>query len=76
VAAGAGTAYEAALALPWTRRNRAFTELDPQNQLLAVAETAAHLDVLVLQKRLSSTIAPDGVEFYRAEPVQTSSMTS
>ncbi|MEO6502616.1 MAG: MBL fold metallo-hydrolase [Jatrophihabitantaceae bacterium] len=65
VAAGAGTAYEAALALPWTRRDRAFSELDPENQLLAVTETAAHLDVLVLQRRLSSSTSPDGIEYYR-----------
>lgn len=65
VAAGAGTAYQAALALPWTRREKAFAELDPENQLLAVAETAAHLDVLVLQRRLSSSTDPDGIEYYR-----------
>lgn len=65
VTAGASTAYEAAQALPWTRHNKAFGELDPENQLLAVAETAAHLDVLVLQSRLSSDTAPDGIEYYR-----------
>ncbi|HEX8767303.1 MAG TPA: MBL fold metallo-hydrolase [Jatrophihabitans sp.] len=69
VAAGADTAYAAALALPWTRRNRAFGELDPENQMLAVTETAAHLDVLVLQGRLTSVVSPDGVEHYRqADP--------
>ena len=67
VAAGADTAYAAARALPWTRRNKAFDELDPQNQMLAVTETAAHLDVLVLQGRLGSATAPDGVEHYRVE---------
>jgi glyoxylase-like metal-dependent hydrolase (beta-lactamase superfamily II) len=65
VAAGADTAYEVARALPWTRRNKAFAELDPENQMLAVTETAAHLDVLVLQERLSSELSPDGVEHYR-----------
>jgi glyoxylase-like metal-dependent hydrolase (beta-lactamase superfamily II) len=65
VAAGADTAYAAALALPWTRREKAFSELDPENQLLAVAETAAHLDVLVLQRRLTSSTSPDGIEYYR-----------
>jgi glyoxylase-like metal-dependent hydrolase (beta-lactamase superfamily II) len=65
VAAGADTAYETARALPWTRRNKAFGELDPENQMLAVTETAAHLDVLVLQGRLSSSISPDGIEYYR-----------
>ncbi|HEV2886653.1 MAG TPA: MBL fold metallo-hydrolase [Jatrophihabitans sp.] len=65
VAAGASTAYDAALALPWTRHRKAFGELDPENQLLAVAETAAHLDVLVLQRRLASSTSPDGIEYYR-----------
>ncbi|HEX8080010.1 MAG TPA: MBL fold metallo-hydrolase [Jatrophihabitans sp.] len=67
VAAGADTAFDAALALPWTRHNKAFSELDPENQLLAVTETAAHLDVLVLQRRLSSSTSPDGIEFYRQD---------
>ncbi|HEX8095788.1 MBL fold metallo-hydrolase [Jatrophihabitans sp.] len=65
VAAGADTAYDTARALPWTRHNKAFGELDQTNQMLAVTETAAHLDVLVLQGRLSSTISPDGIEHYR-----------
>jgi glyoxylase-like metal-dependent hydrolase (beta-lactamase superfamily II) len=65
VSAGAPTAYQVALALPWTRRRRAFDELDPQNQFLAVSETAAHLDVLVLQHRLTSSTGPDGVEYYQ-----------
>jgi glyoxylase-like metal-dependent hydrolase (beta-lactamase superfamily II) len=65
VAAGADTAYATALALPWTRHNKAFGELDPENQMLAVTETAAHLDVLVLQGRLSSVLSPDGIEYYR-----------
>ena len=38
--------------MTWTRRQRAFDDLDPFNQILAVTETVAHLDVLVTQKRL------------------------
>jgi len=30
----------------WTRRGRAFVTLDPFNQMIAVCETMAHLDVL------------------------------
>ncbi len=52
---GAGTAYEAARLLRWTRRERSFDDLDPFNQMMAVMETAAHLDVLVRQGRLSSS---------------------
>ena len=60
---GAVTAYEAARALTWTRRERHFDELDLFNQMLAVMETAAHLDVLVEQGRLSVQVA-DGVARY------------
>ena len=54
VTAGEHTAYEAALALPWTRRGRRFAELDPFNQMLAVLETGVHLDLLAAQGRLAS----------------------
>ncbi|MEB3369158.1 MBL fold metallo-hydrolase [Saccharopolyspora mangrovi] len=54
VSAGASTAYEAARALTWTRRERAFDDLDVFNQMMAVLETAAHLDVLVLQEELGA----------------------
>lgn len=40
---GGTTAYEAACALPWTRRARCLDDLDPFNQMLATAETEAHL---------------------------------
>ncbi|MDQ2955495.1 MAG: MBL fold metallo-hydrolase [Actinomycetota bacterium] len=65
VVAGAATAFEAANALAWTRRKRAFADLDLFNQILAVAETAAHLDVLVLQGRLNSAANLDGVAIYQ-----------
>ena len=53
---GASTAYEAARMLTWTRRERRLDELDPFNQMLAVMETAAHLDVLVRRGRLRSSV--------------------
>jgi glyoxylase-like metal-dependent hydrolase (beta-lactamase superfamily II) len=53
IGAGAHTAYEAAMALPWTRRGRRLSELDPFNQMLAVLETGVHLDLLVAQGRLA-----------------------
>ena len=55
VAAGAATAYEVARALRWTRRDRQLAELDPVNQMLAVIETRAHLELLVAQSRLASS---------------------
>lgn len=47
------TGYEVAGRLPWTRRHRTFDTLDAFNQMLAVCETVAHLDVLVHQGRLT-----------------------
>lgn len=47
--AGTETVYEVALGLRWTRRERKLDELDSLNQMLAVMETKAHLDVLVHQ---------------------------
>jgi len=57
VQAGSHTAYEVALALPWTRHARRFSELDPFNQMLAVLEIGVHLDLLVAQGRLARTAA-------------------
>jgi glyoxylase-like metal-dependent hydrolase (beta-lactamase superfamily II) len=45
------TAYAVAARLHWTRRRIAFADLDDFNQMLAVNETAAHLDVLVARGR-------------------------
>ncbi|HEY0538320.1 MAG TPA: MBL fold metallo-hydrolase [Actinoallomurus sp.] len=63
VRAGAGTAYETARALTWTRRERRFDELDLFNQMLATTETRAHLEVLVAQGRLSARVE-DGASVY------------
>jgi hypothetical protein len=69
VAAGAATAYEAARVLRWTRRNRQLTELDPVNQMLAVIETRAHLELLAAQGRLASS-QDNGVTFYQVPSPQ------
>ena len=47
------TAYDVAREIAWTGRGRRFADLDPFNQMLAVSETLAHLDVLVLDGRLT-----------------------
>jgi glyoxylase-like metal-dependent hydrolase (beta-lactamase superfamily II) len=52
VRAGAGTGHEVAAMLTWTRRETALADLDPFNQMLAVMETGAHLDLLAAQGRL------------------------
>jgi glyoxylase-like metal-dependent hydrolase (beta-lactamase superfamily II) len=62
---GAGTAYEAARALTWTRRERRLDDLDPFNQMLAVLETVAHLDLLALQGRVRKERI-DGMTGYSA----------
>jgi hypothetical protein len=68
VAGAAGTAAEVARQLTWTRRERRLDELDPFNQMLAVLETGAHLDVLVAQGRVSSPTI-DGVFHYASTAV-------
>ncbi len=46
------SARHVAEGLPWTRRRRRLDELNDFNQLLAVSETAAHLDLLALWGRI------------------------
>ena len=58
------TAYQAAQAIPWTRRQRKLADLEPMNQLLAIGETAAHLEVLVLRGQLTRQTTADGVDTY------------
>jgi glyoxylase-like metal-dependent hydrolase (beta-lactamase superfamily II) len=62
--AGPVTAYQAAKVIPWTRRQRKFAELDPMSQLLAVGETSAHLEVLVIRGQLARDTSPDGIDTY------------
>lgn len=55
---GRHTAHEVARVLPWTRRDHRLDDLDPMNRMLAIMETAAHLDVLV--ERGALTCSTDG----------------
>lgn len=66
VGPGTVTAYSAAAALRWTRRNHRFEDLDTFGRLLAVGETAAHLDLLVQRGRLESSDAT-GTRLYQAK---------
>jgi glyoxylase-like metal-dependent hydrolase (beta-lactamase superfamily II) len=61
---GATTAAEAAARLRWTRRERTLDEMDLFNQMLAVAETGAHLILLEAQGRVIGTDDADGVRRY------------
>lgn len=53
VAAGSQSAWATARALTWTRHGRHLDELDLFNQMLAVLETGAHLELLARQARLA-----------------------
>jgi glyoxylase-like metal-dependent hydrolase (beta-lactamase superfamily II) len=53
---GATTAYEVAGILRWTRRLTQLADMDVFNQMLAVFETGAHLDLLALQGRLTVSV--------------------
>lgn len=65
VRAGAVTAFDAASQLRWTRREHKVEDLDPFNQMLAIAETAAHLELLAAQGRLTAETS-EGLRRYRA----------
>jgi glyoxylase-like metal-dependent hydrolase (beta-lactamase superfamily II) len=60
VAAGACSAADVAAHLGWTSRGRSLEALDPFNQVLAILETIAHLDLLLVRERLTVEVA-DGV---------------
>lgn len=68
---GPVTAYQSASAIPWTRRQRKLADLDPMNQLLAVGETSAHLEVLVHRGQLTRHTSPEGVDTYSLPIPQT-----
>ncbi len=63
MARGADTGFAVAGVLGWTRRLRRFDELDMFNQMLAIHETVAHLEVLVERGWLTRTVE-DGVAHY------------
>lgn len=63
VRAGRSTAALVAAALPWTRREKSLADLDDFNAMLAVLETAAHLDVLA-ERGAVTAVERDGVVDY------------
>jgi glyoxylase-like metal-dependent hydrolase (beta-lactamase superfamily II) len=66
VAPGGSTAFEVAGRVGWTSRDRALADLDVFNQMLAVNETIAHLDVLVERGALRAEPS-GGVRHYLPE---------
>lgn len=65
VSRGRSTAAEVGRALTWTRHRRSFHELDALNQMLAILEIGAHLDLLVAEGTLEN-VQLAGVEHYEA----------
>jgi glyoxylase-like metal-dependent hydrolase (beta-lactamase superfamily II) len=61
--AGAGLASDVAHVLRWTSRARDFTELGVFDRMLAVLETAAHLDVLVLRGEVTRDDEGDVISY-------------
>ena len=53
------TGATVAAELLWTRRGRTFASLDPFNQMIAICETMAHLDVLADRGALVATAEDD-----------------
>ena len=52
------TAHQVAAGLRWTRRERRLDDLDAFNQMMAVCETLAHLDVMVADGRIVTMPEP------------------
>ena len=65
VRAGQATPYEVAKAIKWTRRHKAFADLDPFSQVQAVNETAAHLEVLALRGQVTRSVSAEGTDLYQ-----------
>ncbi len=62
---GSASAAQVAERLLWTRRLTPFTDLDDFNRMIAVCETIAHLDVMVVRGDLGSDLSIP-VETFRA----------
>ncbi|MEP6815354.1 MAG: MBL fold metallo-hydrolase [Marmoricola sp.] len=60
---GADTAWEVAKELPWTRRQRKASELNPFDAVLAAFETLAHLELLAARGDVTRAEADGTVTF-------------
>lgn len=65
LASDTASAAEVAGRLSWTRKSRALVELTVFNQMLAILETKAHLDVLMDRGRIVGGEDAEGVERYQ-----------
>lgn len=68
LAGGHRTAYEVATELRWTSRQRRFADLDPFNQMLAVLETALHLNLLADRGQATVRTVAGILDFAPAPP--------
>jgi glyoxylase-like metal-dependent hydrolase (beta-lactamase superfamily II) len=68
VQAGHATAFEVAKAIKWTRHHREFADLDLFSQVLAVNETAAHLEVLASRGQVTHSVSAEGTDLYQVAP--------
>lgn len=59
------TAFQVAHVIPWTSRKRRFDELTIFDQILAVNETGAHLDVLTARDEVTQAEREDGAVVYK-----------
>jgi len=65
IRAGDKNAYQVAASVPWTDSAISITELDAVSKFFALAETSAHLELLVSRGRVSKA-QPDGTIQYSA----------
>lgn len=63
---GASSGFEVATAMTWTRHHRQLADLDMFNQIMAVHETMAHLEVLVERGLLVRDVIDGVVRFKQA----------
>jgi glyoxylase-like metal-dependent hydrolase (beta-lactamase superfamily II) len=70
VQAGHATPYEVAKAIKWTGRERSFGELDLFSQILAINETAAHLEVLTVRGQLTREVSAESADLYQVAAPQ------
>jgi glyoxylase-like metal-dependent hydrolase (beta-lactamase superfamily II) len=68
VEAGYETAYDVAGELPWTRHEHRLRDLDVFNGSLATMETAAHLNLLAAQGRITRTTVDETERYARLSP--------
>ncbi len=68
VEGGATDAWAVARELPWTRRQRRASDLNPFDAVLAAFETLAHLELLAARGQLSRTEDDGTVRFGPVTP--------